>query len=493
MPDRLKSPSPILPGTARLDRREFLWRLGGGLGGVALAQLLGQDQLLADVPGAASLRSPFPQTPHHAPRARRVIQLFMNGGASPMDLFDYKPALFRQAGEKFDPGAHAHVEAPTSEPGKVLKPPFEFRQHGQSGRWVSSLLPHLSQCVDDLTFLMAMQSRTNVHGPGSFLMNTGFLLPGFPCLGAWVSYALGSESQNLPGFIVLPDVRGLPYNQKGNFSSGFLPPTHQGTLIQAAAAQPLAHLRPPASASYITTAAEKDGLALLGQLNQQHLVAQDGDTRLAARIQSYELAARMQLSAPEVFALDGESEATRRLYGLGEPVTEDFGRRCLLARRLIERGVRCVQVWSGAGGPTGNWDNHSSIVKELPPMCAAVDRPIAGLLRDLKARGLLDDTLVLWNTEFGRMPFSQSGEGRDHNGGTFVGWMAGGGVKPGMAHGESDAWAWKGAKDITTTYDFHATVLHLLGLDHERLTFRHQGANRRLTDVHGEVIRSILA
>ena len=484
----LPFPRPALP-----SRRAFLSRLGGGLGGAALAQLLDTDHLLAADPASGIQHPASRPLPHHAPRAKRVIQLFMNGGASQMDLFDYKPALFRRAGESFNPGNGDRVEAPTSEPGRVLKPPFEFRQHGQSGRWVSSLLPHLAGCVDDLAFLMAMQSRTNVHGPGSYLMNTGFLLPGFPSFGAWVSYALGSESDNLPAFVVLPDTKGLPYNQRGNFSAGFLPVTHQGTVISTAGATPIHDLRAPASARYLTPEADRDGLALLQKLNRQHLAENPADSRLEARIQAYELAARMQLSAPEVFALDGETEATRRLYGLDDKVTEDFGRRCLLARRLVERGVRFVQVWSGAGGPTGNWDNHANIQKELPPMCAATDRPVAALLRDLKARGLLDDTLVLWNTEFGRMPFAQSSEGRDHNGGTFVGWMAGAGVKPGVAHGESDEWSWKAARDITTNYDFHATVLHLLGLDHERLTFRHNGANRRLTDVHGEVIRPVLA
>ncbi len=470
-----------------VSRREFVGRLGGGLGGAALASLLRQDRLLA----SDAIR-PGPVLAPKRPKVRRIIQLFMNGGASQMDLFDYKPTLFRQAGEPFKPGAGERVEAPTSEPGKILKPPFEFRQHGQSGRWVSSVMPHLAQCVDELAFLMAMQSRTNVHGPGSYLMNTGFLLPGFPCLGSWVGYALGNECDNLPGFVVLPDSKGLPYNQRGNFSAGFLPVTHQGTVIQAHLPTPVADLQAPASARYITPDASRDGLALLEKLNRRHLAATEGDTRLEARIQAYELAARMQLSAPEALAIEGESEATRRLYGLDEKVTEDFGRRCLLARRLVERGVRFVQVWSGAGGPTGNWDNHTNIVKELPPMCAATDRPIAGLLRDLRARGLLEDTLVLWNTEFGRMPFSQGSEGRDHNGGTFVGWMAGAGVKPGVAYGDSDEWSWKTAHNAATIYDFHATVLHLLGLDHEKLTFRHNGADRRLTDVHGQVIDAVL-
>jgi len=469
-------------GGRRWPRRAFLERLGAGFGGVALAQLMAAESARAGE-----------GVPRHAPKARRVIQLFMNGGASQMDLFDHKPALFQRAGESFDPGNGDRVEAPTSEPGKVLKPPFEFRRHGESGRWVSSLLPHLSGCVDQLAFLMAMQSRTNVHGPGSYLMNTGFLLPGFPCFGSWVSYALGSETENLPGFVALPDTKGLPYNQKGNFSSGFLPVTHQGTVIQLGNERPIADLRPPASEDYITPAASRDGLALLRRMNGRHLAADPADTRLEGRIQAYELAARMQLSAPEALALDGETEATRKLYGLDNAITADFGRRCLLARRLVERGVRFVQVWSGAGGPTNNWDNHSNIAKELPPMCAATDQPVAALLKDLRSRGLLDDTLVLWNTEFGRMPFAQSSEGRDHNGGTFVGWMAGGGVKPGVAYGESDEWSWKAAREVTTNYDFHATVLHLLGLDHERLTFRHNGADRRLTDVHGHVIREVLA
>lgn len=469
------------------DRRAFLWRLGGGLGGMALSHLLGLDQLLAGQPGGSTLPT------HHPPRARRVIQLFMNGGASQMDLFDYKPELFRRAGEKFTPGEGLRVEAATSEPGTVLKPPFAFKQHGQSGRWVSGLLPHTARCVDDLAFFMAMTSRTNVHGPGSYLMNTGFLLPGFPCFGSWVSYALGRLTDDLPAFVVLPDPRGLPYNQKGNFGSGFLPVQHQGTVINTALPEPMAHLRPPSTAAFLTPEASRDGLALLRKINEQHAAANPGDSRLEARIQSYELAARLQLSAPGVFDLAGETDLTRQLYGLDDQVTEDFGRRCLIARRLIERGVRFVQVWSGAGGPTNNWDNHSSIQKELPPMCAATDKPVAGLLQDLKARGLLDDTLLLWTTEFGRMPFAQSSEGRDHNGGTFVGWMAGAGVKPGVAYGESDEWSWHAAHHATTTYDFHATLLHLLGYDHEKLTFRHNGADRRLTDVHGDVVREVLA
>lgn len=468
------------------SRRTLLEATAGGLGSLALSFLLGHEPLRA-----AERRADGGL--HHAPKAKRIIQLFMNGGASQMDLFDYKPKLQAQHGQTFDPGVKERVEAATSEPGKVLGCPFAFKQHGQCGRWVSDQLPHTAQLVDEMAFLMAMTSRTNVHGPASYLMNTGFLLPGFPALGAWVSYGLGRLTDNLPTFVVLPDANGLPYNQRGNFSAGFLPVAHQGTIINTKSPQPLPDLHPPASMKFITRAAEQAGLDLLSKSNRAHLAESDGDSRMEARISAYELAAKMQLSAPEVFDLSQETKATHEAYGLDNPATADFGRRCLLARRMIERDVRFVQVWSGANGPTGNWDNHGSIVKELPPMAAATDRPTAALLADLKARGLLDDTLLLWNTEFGRMPFSQASEGRDHNGGTFVGWIAGAGVKPGVAHGASDDWSWRAASDAVTNYDFHATVLHLLGINHEELSFRHNGANRRLTDVHGHVIKAVLA
>jgi hypothetical protein len=472
-----------------LDRRGFM-HAASGLGVAAVAELLARGESPGPQAGAGvDLAGGL----HHRAKARRVIQLFMNGGASQMDLFDHKPLLFRDHGKVFDPGSAQRVEAATSTPGRILAPPFPLRQHGESGRWVSDLLPGIARHVDQMAFLMAMTSRTNVHGPASYLMNTGFLLPGFPAAGAWVSYALGSLADDLPTFVVLPDARGLPYNQKGNFGAGFLSPAHQGTIIQPQGGSPIADLRPPASAKFLTAEAEREGQAVLARLNARHLAARGSDPQLEARIRGYELAARMQLSAPEAFDLDRETAVTRQLYGLEDEVTADFGRRCLTARRLVERGVRFVQVWSGAGGPTGNWDNHSSIVKELAPRCRATDAPIAGLLTDLAARGLLADTLVVWSTEFGRMPFSQGSEGRDHNGGTFVGWFAGAGVKPGVAHGESDPWSWKAARDATTTYDFHATLLHLLGIDHERLSVRHNGADRRLTDVHGHVVKAVLA
>jgi hypothetical protein len=452
-----------------LTRRRFLQTSGGGFGALALQHLLhGQDV-------------------HHAPKAQRVVQLFMNGGASPMDTFDYKPDLAKKHGQKVDFGIKT---APTSVPGAVMKSPFEFQRHGQCGRWVSSVFPRIARHVDDLAFLMAMQSKSNVHGPASYLQNTGFILPGFPCMGSWISYGLGTLSRDLPAFVVLPDPAGLPYNNAGNFSPGFLPAAHQGVVIRPSAPVPIANLRAPASA---TPESESDGLALVQSMNRDHLRDHPGDTRLEARIESYELAARMQLSAPEVLDVQREPDYIRRDYGLGEKEPAAFGRNCLVARRLLERGVRFVQVWSGAGGPTKNWDNHANIDKELPYIAHQVDGPISALLTDLKRRGMLEDTIVVWTTEFGRMPFTQGETGRDHNGGTFVSWLAGAGIKGGVAHGSSDEYAYQAAEGKTMGYDLHATILHLLGIDHERLAVRHNGIDRRLTDVHGHVIQEILA
>ena len=461
-------------------RRDFLGNLATGLGGVALASLMQRETQ------AAGLL-------HHAPKAKRVIQLFMNGGASQCDLFDYKPQLIARHGQVFDPGSGERVEASISTPGAIMQSPFTWAQYGQSGRWVSSALPHLSRHVDDMAFLMAMQSKSNVHGPAAYLQTSGFLLPGFPCAGAWVSYALGSIADNVPAFVVLPDSRGLPYNGRSAFTSGFLPANHQGTVINAAAAQPITNLRPPENSPQLTPESRLDGLTLLHEMNASHAALRADDSRLTARMESYELAARLQLAAPELLDLSAETEATKKLYGFDQPESADFAKRCLLARRMVERGVRFVQVWSGQGGGSDNWDNHGDIAKELGLAARRMDQPAAALLMDLKARGLLDDTLLIWTTEFGRMPFSQGSVGRDHNGGTFVSWFAGGGVKPGAAHGQSDEWSWKAVQDMTTCYDFHATILHLLGINHEKLSFRHSGIDRRLTDVHGRVIREILA
>ena len=459
-------------------RRDFLSDIGGGFAGLALTQLLGRDALAATPP-------PF------VPRAKRVIQLFMTGGVSPMDTFDYKPELERLHGQELGP--KEKPDGFVAPAGAIMKSPFEFKQHGESGRWVSSVFPEQAKLVDEMGFLMAMTTKTNVHGAGTYMMNTGFLMPGFPCMGAWISYALGNEVDNLPTFVVLPDARGLPYNQKGCFSSGFLPAIHQGTVINAGVPQPVPGLFADPDFAFAAREHDAANLSLLDTINREHAAQRPNDSRLDARIESYELAAKMQLSAPEAFDVSREPEWLQTAYGMDEDITEDFGRRCLLARRLIERDVRFVQVWSGAQGAVDNWDNHANIVKELPPMAASIDRPIATLLRDLKARGLDEDTLVIWTTEFGRTPFAQAGTGRDHNGGSFVTWLWGAGVRPGTAYGQSDDWGYKVGENGTYCYDLHATVLHLLGIDHEQLTVRKDGIDRRLTDVHGHVIHDIIA
>ena len=476
------------------SRRDWLWRSGGGLGGLALAWLLNGESGGGSIARADDAlgrrRASSGGGLHHRARVKRVIQVFLNGGASQMDLFDYKPQLEKRHGEQVDFGIKA---AATSVPGALMKCPFPFKQHGQCGQWVSDVLPHLATCVDDMAFLMAMRSKSNVHGPASYMQNTGFILPGFPSFGSWISYALGRITDNLPTFVVIPDTRGLPYNNMGNFSSAFLPASHAATVIKPTAPVPIADLQPPATATFITRDSQSEGLALLQSLNSRHRESRPGDSRLDGRIESYELAARLQVSAPEVLDVAGETAAMHKQYGLDDPTTAAFGRHCLVARRMIERGVRFVQVWSGAGGASQNWDNHTDIPKELPFIAKQVDQPLAGLLNDLKARGLFDETLLICSTEFGRMPFTQGSVGRDHNAGTFVTWLAGAGIKGGSRHGESDEFSYESVIDTTYCYDLHATVLHLMGIDHERLTFRHNGIDRRLTDVHGHVVDKILA
>ena len=479
------------------SRRDLLAAAGGGFGSVALAHLLagegrgGEERRGANENAAVA----DPSWPlgglHHPAKVRRVIQLFMNGGASPMDTFDYKPALEKHHGEALGP--KEKPEGFTGPAGNVLKSPFPFAQHGETGRWVSSMFPCQAERVDRMAFLMAMKTTTNVHGPASYMMNTGFMIPGFPCLGAWVSYGLGRIVDDLPEFVVLPDPRGLPYNQKGNFSAGFLPARHQGTVVDLGRPEPIPDIFAADAFPFARGDADRDTLAAISRLNRRHAAARPLDTQLEARIASGELAARMQLSAPATFDMSGESAATIAAYGLEQKETADFGKRCLMARRLIERGTRFVQVWSGPQGAVDNWDNHGSISRELPPMAKSVDQPIGALLDDLRDRGLLSDTLVIWTTEFGRTPFAQGGDGRDHNGGTFVTWLVGAGVKAGATHGESDELGYQTATGTTTVHDLQATVLHLLGIDHTRLTFRTAGVDRRLTDVHGHVVREVLA
>ncbi len=473
-----------------LDRRSFLWRSGGGLGGIALAHLLGADGSLADTRTAD--RSSLNGGIHHRAKAQRVVQLFMSGAASQCDTFDYKPMLIKRNGEPFDPGGK--VELFQSAPGAVMKSPWRFSPRGSCGKYISDLVPHLAERVDDIAFIHSMVSKSNVHGPATFMQATGFVSPGFPSMGAWVAYGLGSENDDLPTFVVLPDSRGFAPNGPANWGAGFLPATYQGTMVRPSAKTPIRDLSPPAG-SYVDRSADRDGRELLGRLNREHLNEHPGDSRLDARIASYELAARLQLSAPEVLDLTGESAATKALYGLDDPVTEDFGRNCLITRRLLERGVRFVQVWSGAdnGFPRRNWDSHEDIERDHRMMARSMDKPAAALLVDLKSRGLLDDTIVLWTTEFGRMPCGQGGKGRDHNPSAFTSWLAGGGIKGGISYGSSDPWSFRVAENPVYCYDQHATILHLLGVDHERLTFRHNGIDRRLTDVHGKVVAELLS
>ena len=416
----------------------------------------------------------------------------MSGAASQCDTFDYKPALIQKNGRKFDPGGK--VELFQSEPGAVMASPWKWRQYGGCGRWVSDLLPHLATCVDDIAFLPAMVSKSNVHGPATFMQNTGFVLPGFPSMGAWISYGLGTLSQNLPTFVVLPDARGFAPNGPANWTAGFLPAAHQGTMVRPGAKNPIFDLFPPEEANLTALSPERRAQALESIEPRPRGRA---IRRLAARGSNRQLRAGRAPATerPEVLDLSRETRTTKSLYGLDNPLTEDFGRNCLIARRLLERGVRFVQVWSGAdnGFPRRNWDSHEDLARDHGVMGTSMDKPAAALLKDLKNNGLLDDTLVIWTTEFGRMPCSQGAKGRDHNPFAFTSWLAGGGVKGGVTHGSTDEWSYKAVENVTYCYDLHATVLHLLGIDHTRLTFRHNGIDRRLTDVHGQVIKEILA
>ena len=491
------------PRTAGLTRRDLLQHVGGGFAGLALAALLDREGLLAAEPtearGAGTALDSAAHGDeargglHHPARATRVIQLFMSGAASQVDTFDYKPVLIERDGEPFNPGGKK-IELFQSQPGACFKSPWSWKQYGECGKWISSLVPHLAECVDRMMFFPSMQSKSAVHGPATYMQATGFVLPGFPSMGSWVSYGLGSLNENLPTFVALPDSRGFAPNGPSNWGAGFLPAAQQGTMIRPGATNPIQDLFPPADRK-LTPDGEREGRDLLAQLNRDHLRERPDDSRLDARIASYELAARLQLSAPEVLDVSQETAMTQRAYGLEDPVTADFGRNCLIARRLVERGVRFVQVWSGAdnGFPRRNWDSHEDIARDHADMGRSMDQPAAALVRDLADRGLLDETIVIWTTEFGRMPCRQGGKGRDHNPDTFTSWVAGGGFRGGTTYGASDEWSFRAAENPIYCYDLHATVLHQLGIDHERLTFRHNGIDRRLTDVHGRVIEEVLS
>ena len=483
-----------------VSRREFLWRSGGGLGGIALAAMLRGETQAASV---ADPKSAFV----FKPKAKRVIQLFMSGAASHLDLWDFKPALVKHHGKPSNFGEH--VEAFQDGLGPWLKPVWDFSPHGQCGKMLGETVAPLGAHVDDIAFIHNVVSKSGVHSQATLQQATGFVLPGFPGAGCWVSYGLGSMNENLPTFVVLPDHRGFASNGVKNWDAAFLPSQHSGTVIYPGTDSPIADLHPHKAGSYITPASEAEAHALMASLNRSHATTREEDQRLDARIKSYELAAKMQLAAPEALDLKTEPAHVMKLYGLDrgpqtwpKEINADeeayhFSQKCLAARRLLERGVRFVQIWSGNDNsfPRRNWDSHENVQRDHGPLALGMARGAAALIADLKQRGMLDDTIILWTTEFGRMPSSQGGKGRDHNPFVFTNWLCGGGIKGGIVAGESDEWGYKplDRSNPTQVYDIHATMLRLLGIDHTKLTWRHNGIDRRLTDVHGHVIEKLLA
>jgi hypothetical protein len=490
---------PILSHEGRrlLDRRNFMSHAAGGLTGVALASLLKQDGLLADtthgwkpeIDSAAPLRR---RSSHFAPKAKRVLMIFCSGACSQIDTWDYKPALIKYDGKPM-PGSE-NIVTFQGKLGNLTKSPWEFKPRGQCGKYTSELLPKLGELADDMCFIHSMTSKTNTHGPGETFMSTGFMNEGYPSAGAWMTYALGSEAEDLPAYVAIPDPRGVPQAGPQNWGNGFLPAVFQGTSFNAD--KPIMHLARPESISPTGDRATRDFLKLL---NEKHLEKNPGDTELAARIASYELAAKLQLSAPEVSDLSKETAATHAMYGTTDTdkVKSGFARNCLLARRLLERGVRFVQLFNGAfamGEGVGNWDGHKALKAQYSVHGPILDTPAAALLKDLKARGMLNDTLVMWVTEFGRTPMFQAGaNGRDHNPKGFTVWLAGAGVKAPFTYGATDDFGYQATENVSTVWELYPTVLHLLGLDYDKLSFRFNGADQRLTFVNGRVIKEVLA
>lgn len=462
-----------------MNRRDFLNWSTSGLAATAAMDLLAREGGLARQPT----------------KAKRAIQITLVGGLSHIDSFDFKPELVKRHGQPLK--TETKPDLFFGQVGLLRKPDWEFKQCGRSGMWISDLFPHIASVADELTILRSMVAESANHTPALFVQNSGFQFNGYPALGSWLSYGLGSVADDLPAFVVLPDGRGEANGAASNWSNGFLPAQHQGVVFRGGNS-PVRDLFPERPE---TPTAEKESRAVLERLNAIHLDRSGGEADLTARIKSYQLAAKMQLAVPAVADLSRESSKVKAMYGLDDPVTADCGSRCLLARRLLEKGVRFVQVYSGgpiAGTPRTSWDAHESVKENHGAEAARIDRPVAALVRDLKQRGLLDDTLVLFTTEFGRTPFAQSaansvGPGRDHNKYAFSCWLAGAGLKHGIVHGETDGIGWKVVQDPVSWNDFHATVLHLLGINHEKLTYYHNGIQRRITNVHGEVVKEILA
>ena len=485
------NPHPTLNGP--LSRRDLFRRAGHGAGLLALAGLLDEQRLLIPRAMAAPSADPLaPRPPQLKTRAKSVIWLFMNGGPSQVDTWDHKPELTRRHGQEL-PGFDKKTGFFTESVGPLMKSPFAWAQHGQSGTWASDLFPHMSRHVDKMAFLHSCHTESNNHSPALFMINTGSTRMGFPCVGSWMTYGLGSENRDLPSFVVMSDPldRGLPKGQASNWGAGFLPSVYQGTWLRPKG-DPIDNLN---RAAGMNAEAQRAQLDLLRSLNQQHLAQAGSQGELGARIESFELAYRMQSAAPEAFGIEREPEHLKHLYGLDQPHCRHFAAQCLTARRMVERGVRFVQIYSGGMENQRSWDGHEDIVGNHRGFARETDQPIAGLLADLEQRGLLDETLVIWGGEFGRLPVSQKGgnPGRDHNPHAFTYWLAGGGVRGGVHHGATDAFGHKAEVDKVSVNDLHATILHLMGLDHERLTFFNNGRNFRLTDVAGEVVRSIVA
>jgi hypothetical protein len=471
-----------------ITRRQLFEWSTHGLGSIALLELLQRDGVFAQ-------SGPVDANTNHAPCVKRAIQISLVGGMSHVDSFDYKPALTKNHGKTL--GSDEKPDIFFGKVGLLRGSDWEFKQRGQSGLWISEMFPHIAKLADELTLIRSMVSQSANHTPALFASNSGFLANGFPALGSWLSYGLGSETEALPAFVVLPDERGGPNGGASNWTNGYLPGQTQGVIFKGGD-QPVRDLFPSKS---ISRAADQDTRKFIEYLNRNHLDKFGQDEKLLSRIRSYELAARLQTSIPEVSRYADEPAAIRKLYGIDEENTADMGRRCLLGRRLLERGVRFVQVYSGgpiAGNPRSSWDAHENVKDNHSQEAGRIDKPVAALLQDLKQRDMLKDTLVIFTTEFGRTPFAQSaanqvGPGRDHNRYGFSGWLAGGGLRAGTSYGQTDEIGWKAVDDPVTWNDFHATILHLFGIEHEQLTFYHNGIQRRLTNVAGNVMTGILS
>ncbi|MFN9345939.1 MAG: DUF1501 domain-containing protein [Planctomycetota bacterium] len=478
-----------------LNRQRFLSQASTALGAIALTSLLSSDRLLADgqaTHGAIQFdpAKPYaPRPPHFQAKAKNVLVIFCAGAVSQLETWDYKPKLIEWDDRPLPGGPSVTFQGPA---GNLARPQYTFRQRGQSGKFVSDLVPNLAELTDEIAFVHSLTSKSNTHGPAENFLSTGFNLDGFPSLGAWVTYALGSQCDNLPAYVAIPDPRGVPQNGSNNWGPGFLPAAFQGTTFSST--DPVRHLRVSGGDESAEVATRK----LLEKIQRRHLDQFPNDAQLAARIASYELAAKMQLSVPQITDIDREPAHVLKAYGADDSSNKEkaaFARNCILARRLIQSGVRFVQLFNGAYASAGklNWDGHNDLKSQYDVHAAIMDQPVAALIRDLKSIGLLDETLVVWCTEFGRMPFFQKGaKGRDHNPDGFTCWMTGAGVRGGVSHGQTDELGVKAVENIHPLYDFNATILHLLGLDHERLTYEHNGIQRRLTNVEGSVIKSIL-